>query len=46
MHYIIAIIAIIIAAILIKNMVSCLFRTIVTFVLLALLTYLYFNYLS
>lgn len=43
-QYIIAIVAIIIAALLIKNVVSCLFRTIVTLALMAVLAYLYFTY--
>lgn len=45
-HYIIAIIAIIIAVILIKRVVSCLFRSIVTIALMVILAYLYYTYLS
>lgn len=44
--YVVAIVAIIIAAILVKRFVSCLFRIIVTVVLMAILAYLYFAYLS
>lgn len=45
-QYIVAIIAILIAFILIKRFVSCLFRTIVTVILVAILAYLYFFYLQ
>jgi hypothetical protein len=43
-QYIIAIIAIVIAALLIKRFVSCLIRSIVTIVLMAILAYLYYAY--
>ena len=45
-QYIIGIIAIVIAFILVKRFVSCLIRSVVTLVLLAVLAYLYFNYLA
>lgn len=44
--YIVAIVAILIAAILIKRFVSCLFRSIVTIILIIILAYLYFTYLQ
>lgn len=44
-YYGIAIIAIIIAVILLKRFVSCLFRIIVTVVLMAILGYIYWMYL-
>jgi hypothetical protein len=42
-NYIIAIVAIIIAFILIKKCVGCVFRIIVTLILCAILAYLYFT---
>ena len=42
-NYIIAIVAIIIAFILIKRFVGCVFRIIVTLILCAILAYLYFT---
>lgn len=44
-YYVLAILAIIIAVILIKRFVGCLFRIIVTVVLTAVLAYIYFMYL-
>ena len=44
-YYAIAIIAIIIAMILLKRFVGCLFRIIVTVVLMAILGYIYWMYL-
>ena len=44
-YYGIAIIAIIIAVILLKRFVGCLFRIIVTVVLMAILGYIYWMYL-
>lgn len=44
-EYIIAILAIIIAVILIRKVVSCMFRIAITLVLMAILAYLYFTYL-
>jgi hypothetical protein len=44
-YYAIAIIAIIIAVILLKRFVGCLFRIIVTVVLMAILGYIYWMYL-
>lgn len=42
--YIVAIVAILIAAFLIKRFVGCLFRTIVTIILIIILAILYFTY--
>ena len=42
-NYIIAIVAIIIAFILIKKFVGCVFRIIITLILCAILAYLYFT---
>ena len=45
-HYIIAIIASIIAVILIKRLVGCMMRAVVTIALLAILAYLYYFHLT
>ncbi|MCH5311744.1 MAG: hypothetical protein J1E57_07310 [Prevotella sp.] len=44
-YYIALLVAIIIGVILIKRVVSCLFRTIVTLVLIAIFAYIYYYYL-
>ena len=44
-YYIALLVAIIIGVILIKRVVSCLFRTIVTLVLIAIFAYIYYFYL-
>lgn len=44
-YYALAIVAIIIAAILVKRFVSCLFRIIVTVILMAILAYIYYMYI-
>lgn len=44
-YYIALLVAIIIGVILIKRFVSCLFRTIVTLVLVAIFAYIYYYYL-
>ncbi|MDO4172037.1 MAG: hypothetical protein Q4E63_00065 [Prevotellaceae bacterium] len=45
-EYIIGIVAVIIAIILIKRFVGCLVRILVTLALLAVLLYLYYNYMQ
>lgn len=45
-YYAVAIVAIIIALILLKRFVGCLFRTIITVVLIAILAYIYFMYIK
>jgi len=44
-YYIAMLVAIIIAFLLIKRVVSCVFRSIVTIVLIAILAYIYITYL-
>ena len=44
-YYIALLVAIIIGVILIKRVVSCFFRTIVTIVLIAIFAYIYYYYL-
>ena len=44
-YYLALIVAIIIGVILIKRFVSCLFRTIITLVLVAIFAYIYYFYL-
>ena len=43
-HYLIVLLAIVVAVILIKKVTSCLFRIITTVVLVGILAYIYFAY--